>query len=106
MDTRTLLTAVSMMVITMGTLQPGYAMSFGNHHNNGGHGNQSITNGGGNGNPNGNGTSPHGDGHDLSYDSHAYPVPVPEPSSVVLLASGVLGLGLWRCKKKYRYGLK
>ena len=35
-----------------------------------------------------------------SIDAQAYITPVPEPSTVVLLGSGVVALGLWRWKKK------
>jgi hypothetical protein len=83
---------LSVVFFSMGTLQPGYGMSFGKHHNGGGHANQSITRGNGNGN----GDTVYG----ASLEAQPYPVPVPEPATVVLLASGLLGVGLWRWKKQ------
>ena len=35
-----------------------------------------------------------------SIDAQPYITPIPEPSTVVLLGSGIMGLGLWRWKKK------
>jgi hypothetical protein len=85
---------VSAVFLSMGTLQPSYGMSFGKHHNDGGPANQSISHGNG-GNGNGNGNMPYG----AVLDAHPYQLPVPEPTSIVLFASGLLGVGLWRWKK-------
>jgi hypothetical protein len=93
----------SALFFTLGTLQPGHAMSFGKHNNGSGHANQSITQGNSNGNGNGNGNgnrNRNGNTYEASFDALPYQVPVPEPSTVVLFASGVLGLGLWRWKKQ------
>jgi hypothetical protein len=95
---RFLLMVVSAMVFTMGSLHPSYAMSFGKHNNAGGAAAQNITHGNagnGNGKENGNGNGSYG----ASLDAQAYAVPVPEPGTVVLLASGLFSLGLWRWKK-------
>jgi len=77
----------------IGTVQPGYAMSFGKHNNGGGPASQSIIhgnsgNGNGKGNGNGNGSS------GASLNAQPYQVPLPEPAAVVLLASGLFGLGV------------
>lgn len=37
-----------------------------------------------------------------SIDAQAFVTPVPEPSTIILLGSGVLALGLWRYKKQTR----
>jgi hypothetical protein len=66
-----------------------FAMSFGHHHSDG-NGEQ--------------GTSSQGlAGHNGGSGSiNAFPVvtPVPEPASVLLVASGLLGLGIWRARQK------
>jgi PEP-CTERM putative exosortase interaction domain len=86
------LMVLSAMLLSMGTVQPGYGMSFGKHNNGGGPANQSSTEGNGN---------EHGrTAYGGSLDSQPYPVPVPEPASVVLMASGLLGLGLGRWKRQ------
>jgi hypothetical protein len=76
------LMVVCAVFFTLGSLQPGYAMSFGKHNNGSGPANQSISqrNGNGNGNRNGN-----------TYEASC---------TAALFASGVLGLGLWRWKKQ------
>jgi hypothetical protein len=91
------LIVLSVVFFSMGTVQPGYGMSFGKHHNgDGGPANQSSTQGNGNGNDNENGHMAYG----ASLDGQPYPLPVPEPATIVLLASGLLGLGLWRWKRQ------
>ena len=95
------LMVVSAVFFTLGSLQPGHAMSFGKHNNGNGPANQSITQGNGNGNGNGNSNgNRNGHTYEASFDALPYQVPVPEPSTVALFASGVLGLGLWRWKKQ------
>jgi hypothetical protein len=89
--------SLSLMVLSalfsMGTVQPGYGMSFGKHNNgSGGPANQSSTQG----TSNENGHAAYG----ASLDSQPYPLPVPEPATIVLMASGLLGLGLWRWKQQ------
>jgi hypothetical protein len=90
---RLLLMLVSASLATIGTLQSAHAMSFGKHNNSGDTANQNMTQGNGHGN--GNGDRAPG----TSLDANPYQVPVPEPSTVVLLASGLLGVGVWRWKK-------
>jgi len=98
---RGVLLMVLLSTFFVGTVQQGYAMSFGKHHNNGGSAEQSITQGNGrNGDVNRNGNV-HTDGtYGGSLDSEPYQVPVPEPTTVALLASGLFVLGLWRWKKQ------
>jgi hypothetical protein len=95
-----LLTVVSALFVMIGPAQPGYAMSFGKHNNGGGAPGQSLPQGNsGKGNARGDGS----DGPSLN--AQPYQIPVPEPSTVVLLASGVLGLGVWRWKRVLRHGV-
>lgn len=86
-------TVGSAVLICMGALESGHAMSFGKHQNNGGPVDQGVGHAYGKGNSNGNGDH-------SSYDAYPYQVPVPEPSTVLLLASGVAGLAFWRLKKR------
>jgi hypothetical protein len=90
------LMVLSAVFFSIGTLQPGYGMSFGKHNNGGGPGNPTITRGNGQGDGNGNGNTAYG----ASLEAQPYPLPVPEPATVVLLASGLFGVGLWRWKRQ------
>jgi hypothetical protein len=100
MRNSSLLTVLSAVLLSMATLESSYGMSFGNHHNGGGPGNQNMSQGNGR-NANVHDSAPYGD----SLDARGYPLPVPEPASIVLLASGLLGVGLWRWRDN-RYRLK
>ena len=93
---RFLLMVVSALFFTIGTSQSAYAMSFGKHNNGPGAANQGITDGNANGNRNGNGNK----GYGASLDAPPYQIPVPEPATIILLGSGLLGVGLWRWKKQ------
>jgi hypothetical protein len=90
------LMVLSALFFSIGTLQPGYGMSFGKHNNGGGPGNPTITQGNGQGEGNGNGNTAHG----ASLEAQPYPLPVPEPATVVLLASGLFGVALLRWKRQ------
>ena len=93
MRNSSLLMVLSAVLLSLVTLEPSYGMSFGNHHNGGGPANQNMSQGNG-GNGNGKGNAPDG----VSLDAHGYLLPVPEPATIVLLASGLLGVGVWRLR--------
>lgn len=81
--------ALSIVAISLSSFDPAAAMSFGKHHGGGGGSNQSSG-----------GPVQSSRSLNSSIDAQAYVTPVPEPSTIVLLGSGVLALGLWRLKKK------
>lgn len=83
-----LIASLSILYISLSFVDQGIAMS--RHHGNGG-----------GANPGTGGST----GHSLilstlsSIDAPAFVIPVPEPSTIVLVASGVFAVGLWRLKK-------
>jgi len=72
------------LFVTMGALQPGYAMSFGKHNNGGGTVNQSVSEG--NGHENGNGNK-----YGASLNAVPYQIPVPRTIDG-------RPLGIWRVR--------
>ncbi len=86
-----LLTAVLLTTfLSLPQVEQAAAMSFGKHHSDGG-----GYNPGGSHNVSSSSSSSFS-----SIDAPPHITPVPEPSTVVLLGSGVVALGLWRWKKK------
>lgn len=85
-----LATALLMTLVSLSQVDQAAAMSFGKHHSNGGGYNP----------PPNQSTGPSSTSSLSSIDAPPYMTPVPEPSTVVLLGSGVVALGLWRWRKK------
>lgn len=80
-----LATALVITFVALPQVDEAAAMSFGKHHSNGGGYNQSA--------------GPSSTSSLSSIDAPPYMTPVPEPSTIALLGSGVVALGLWRWKK-------